>query len=247
LFLIDIQEAPSTIELNDTHDMNNKVFLFTFIACAPTAMAISILDGDFSAWDFSSTGVGTGYVIRDAGDGNPAPRVYIYSDAPSNEFMMATAIKADLSSNIPLAGEGFSLSLDVYSGSLAFGEGQAIWLLLRQNGTIYANYLGITGYPHFWDTVTFTDSFAESNFFRLTDTGPLSPDLSGGTSTQFGFGAGNFVSRTDHYYDSFRLDIVPEPGVVGLLVGASLVLTTVRPKRFAGRNSAPAPATNPTI
>ena len=203
-------------------------FLFFLAAITQSASAMAIIDGEFTSWDFSSTGVGTGYVIRDAGDGNPAPRIYIYTDATTNAFMMATAIKADSSFNLPIADQQFSLSLDVLSGSLAFGEGQAIWLLLRQNGTIYANYLGVTGYPHYFDTVTFTDTFAESNFFRLTDSGPLSPDLSGATATQFGFGAGNFISRTDHYYDNFRLNIVPEPAVVGLLIGGSVFLATGR-------------------
>lgn len=206
--------------------MKLTLFLFAFAAIfIPSASAISIDDGDFSSWALGAAGVGTGYAISDSTSGNPGARLYVFTNATTNAYMMATAIKTDFLLNSPIANEQFSLSLDVLSGSQAFGEGQAVWLLIQQSGGIYADYLGVTGYPHNYDTVTYSGAFTESNFVRLTNSGPTSPDFTGGIPIQVGFGAGNFNSKTDQYYDNFHLNFVPEPSsTLLILTGAALIL-----------------------
>ena len=205
-----------------------KLTLSLFASAAlfiPSASAVTIIDGDFSTWALGSAGVGTGYAISDSTSGNPGARLYVFTNATTNAFVMATAIKTDFLLTSPIANQQFSLSLDVLSGSQAFGEGQAIWLLMEQGGSIYADQVGVTGYPHNYDTVTFSDTFIESNFVRLTGSGSNTPDFTTGIPTHVGFGAGNFISQTDQYYDNFRLNIVPEPSAAFLLsTGASLFL-----------------------
>jgi len=204
--------------------------LFAFAALLiPPAPAVSIIDGDFSTWALGAAGVGTGYAISDSTSGNPGARLYVFTNATTNAFMMATAIKTDFLLNSPIANQQFSLSLDVLSGSQAFGEGQAIWLLLEQSGSIYADYVGITGYPHNYDTVTYSGTFIESDFVRLSTSGAPSPDLTTGIPTRVGFGAGNFISQTDQYYDNFRLNIIPEPSLAFLIsTGAALIFSRRR-------------------
>jgi len=169
-----------------------------------------ITDGDFTNFSFGShgTGVATATVVREAAGGNPGARLNITTITTFTDVAFGTAIKNDFSTNVPLAGTSFTLSLDVLSGAGGFGQGQAIELLVEQNGTVYATPLGITGFPRNFDTVTFIGVFNAASFTRVIGAGPLTPAFNGSVTTRFGFAGGNLNSLTlTQYYDNFRLVI----------------------------------------
>jgi len=103
----------------------------------------TIIDGDFSSWIFGA--IDTATVTREPTDGNPDARINITTVSGPGSY--GTAIKSDFSTSLPLDGLAFSLALDVLSGPGAFGQGQEIYLLIEQNGTIYGTNLDRTGYP----------------------------------------------------------------------------------------------------
>lgn len=182
------------------------------------AHAIVIHDGDFSAWNFDATGTAT--VLLEPSNGNPGARLNI--STVSGPTVYGTAIKPDFSTQDLLEGATFTLSLDVLSGPGGFGEGQGISLLVMQGATVYESYLGITGFPHNWDTLSFTGSFISSSFTRLIGADPINPDFTGGVETFFGFADSNTISGTlTQYYDNFHLEstvLVPEPTTLPLLM-----------------------------
>ena len=113
-----------------------------FLSYVPVAVAIFlaasahagvITDGDFSAWSFGATGTAT--VTRELSGGNTGERLNITT--VSGPAVYGTAIKSDFSSTSALAGAPFTLTVDVLSGPGAFGQGQAIQLLVEQNGSTY--------------------------------------------------------------------------------------------------------------
>lgn len=173
-------------------------------ALVTSAQALVITDGDFSTWTFDSTGTAT--VTRETSGGNPGARLNITTISGPTVF--GTGIKSDFSTNAPLAGANFTLSLDVLSGPGSFGQGQAIELLVEQNGTIYGTFVGITGFPLNFDTVIFNGVLDAGSFTRLIGAGPTTPGFDGGTATRFGFSGGNSSSGTlTQYYDNFNLAI----------------------------------------
>jgi hypothetical protein len=179
-----------------------------------------ITDGDFSAWTFGSTGTAT--VTREAAGGNPGARLNVTT--VSGLVVFGTAIKSDFSTNAVLAGKAFTLSLQVLSGPGAFGQGQAIKLLVEQAGTIYGSpQLGVTGFPLNWNTVTFTGALDAGSFTRLIGAGAVTPTFNGSVVTRFGFAAGNSESGTlTQYYDNFRLELAAGcliPPILGLQLG----------------------------
>jgi hypothetical protein len=199
--------------------ISSFILVTSISVIAFSAHAATIVDTDFSAWSFDSTGTAT--VSREASDGNPGARLNITT--VSGVTVYGTAIKTDFSTDQILQGTPFELARDVLSGPGSIHEGQRIHLLVEQNSNIYASNLDITGYPHNWDTLTFTGSFIDSNFSLLIGSGPATPDFSGGTETLFGFSGSNTISGTlTQYYDNYNLHIVPIPPAI-LLFGSALI------------------------
>ena len=214
--------------------MRKIALIFMICACvALSARGDLIIDGDFTDWDFGSQnfGYGTATVTREASGGNPGARLNITTVTGATVFGIAT--KEDFSTALPLADTPFELKLDVLDGPGAHNQGQGIQLLVEQGSSIYAYGLGITSTPHSnWDTLSFSGTFTESSFSLWSGSGPATPDFGGGTTTLFGFAAGNSNSGTlTQYYDNFSLEInpVPVPGAVLLgILGLSVVGVKLR-------------------
>jgi len=214
-----------------------RIALIT-IVCAFVAMPARgdlITDGDFSAWNFGSQnfGSGTATVTREASGGNPGARLRITTVTGGTVYGIAN--KADYSTALPLADTPFELQLDVLSGPGAHNQGQGIQLLVEQDSSIYAYPLGVTWYPLYWDTLTFSGTFTESSFSLWSGSGPATPDFGGGTTTLFGFAAGNSNSGTlTQYYDNFSLEINPVPVPGAILLGLlGLSVAGIKLRKFA--------------
>lgn len=205
------------------------------------AKAATVTDGDFSTWSFGATinPPSTANVTREAAGGNPDARLNVSTF--SGPTILGTAIKTDYSSSDALAGDPFTLMLDMLNGPGAHGDGQGIDFLVEQNGTLYSMGLGNTGSTHVnWDTLTFNGNLNAGGFALLSGGGPANPDFSGATPTRFGFGAGNTNSSfLTMYYDNFSLDsaaltaAVPEPEMYAMLL-AGLGLFGVVARRHRG-------------
>ena len=209
-----------------------KIALITVI-CAFVAIPARgdiIFDGDFIDWDFGSKNFGSGSVTvtRLASGGNPGACLRVTTYTGDTVFGLAN--KPDFSTALALADTPFELQLDVENRYTAWNQGQGIQLLVEQDSSIYAYGLGVTWWPHDWNTLTFTGTFTESSFSLWSGSGPATPDFSGGTTTRFGFAAGNSRSGTlTQYYDNFSLEIVPVPGAVLLgMLGLSVVGVKLR-------------------
>lgn len=196
----------------------------TLTFTAIPAKAEFVADGDFSSWVFDSDGAAT--VQREPANGHPDARLNITTTSGIGVDVVGAAIDNAFVTDLPIAGDAFVLSLDVLSGQGAFGQGQGILLLVEQNASIYGTGLGVTGFPHNWDTVTFHGFFTAGDFALLIGGGPPTPDFDGGILTRFGFAGSNSASGTlTQYYDNFSLTYsdpaqpVPEP--------SSLCLATI--------------------
>ena len=205
------------------------------VICAFVAMPACgdlIIDGDFVGWDlgFKSFGSGSATVTREDSGGNPGARLRITTYTGDAAYGIAN--KPDYSTALPLTDTPFELQLDVLNKDTAWGQGQRIQLLVEQGSCIYAYNLAVTGYPHDWDTLSFSGTFTESAFSLWSGSGPATPDFAGGTPTFFGFAAGNSRSGTlTQYYDNFSLEInpVPVPGAVLLgMLGLSVAGVKLR-------------------
>jgi hypothetical protein len=213
--------------------MNRSVVMAIMILAGVAALAaapaeanmVLVNDGDFSSWTFDSTGTAT--ETREASNGNPGARLNITTI--SGSIVYGTGIDGDSATMTALAGLPFEMSLDVLSGPGAFGEGQALHLLVEQNGTIYRRFVGNSSVQSAWDRLTFTGTFKESAFTRLLGPGPANPDLSGGTLTRIGFAGANSISGTlTQYYDNVVVETVPEPATLSLLALGGLALVARR-------------------
>ena len=205
------------------------------LAFATVAQAGVLSDGDFYNWQYSGTGTVT--VQRLGGGGNPAARIAVTT--VSGPTVYGIALETSFATYASVEGKPYTLTLDVLSGDGAYGEGQGISLVVLQNGVVYNQYLGITGYPLNWDTRSFPGAFVSDDFSILLGSGAEHPDFSGGTETSFGFAASNSLSGTlTQYYDNFTLTSaalpVPEPATFAFLSTGLLVIslaTRLRPAR----------------
>ena len=84
------------------------------IAChfllSSDSYAGTLIDGDFTSWTFGATGAGS--VTREAAGGNPGARINL-TTMTANSTVYGTAIKNDFFTNVPFAGDSFTLSLDI--------------------------------------------------------------------------------------------------------------------------------------
>jgi hypothetical protein len=187
---------------------------FLLALCAVGAQAAVVFnDGDFTNWSFGSTATngGSATAVVEAAGGNPGARVNVTTVTPAPaDTAGGTALKNDYSTTGILTGTPFTLTLDVLSGAGAFGDGQGIYLLVEQSGSLYVAGLGVTGVRASFTTLAFPGTFSAASFTRISGAGPATPNLGGGTVTRFGFVAANTGSSTlTQYYDNVRLDIAP--------------------------------------
>ena len=188
-----------------------SLVLGTCLALMATVVrAEAIADGNFSGWRFGSYGVGgSAMVVVEAAGGNPGARLRVTTATLPADTVYATAIKPDFVTNAALAGARFTLTLGVLSGDGAFGAGQAIALLVEQNGSVYALPVGTTSVQTNFATLPFSGTLTAGAFSRVAGGGPTKPVLDGSVATSFGFAAGNFDSLSlTQYYDNFGLEIV---------------------------------------
>lgn len=175
--------------------------------------AIVFTDGDFTAWSFGSytAGAATATVTLEAAGGNPGARLNVTTVTPTfADTGVGTGIKNDYSTTDQLEGTPFILALDVLSGPGTFGDGQSMNLLVEQGGTVYALALGVTGVQVAFSPLSFGGTLNAGSFTRVSGAGPATPNLDGGVTTRFGFGAGNTGSNTlTQFYDNVSLDLTP--------------------------------------
>jgi hypothetical protein len=186
-----------------------------FVAGSTANAAIVFNEGDFSTWTFGSSGVGggTATATREAAGGNPGARVNVTTVTASlAQTAFGTGFKNDYSTTAALAGTTFTLTLDVLSGAGAFGQGQAIQLVVEQGGAVYAMSVGVTNVQAAFVPVAFAGTFNAGSFTLVSGAGPATPNFAGGVATRFGFAAGNTNSATlTQYYDNVRLDLSVVP------------------------------------
>jgi hypothetical protein len=185
-------------------------------AWVSVAGAITISDPtDWAgAWAFSSVnlgGVGTASATVEAAGGNPGPRLNITTVTPTVfDQAHGLALYQGASTVAPLTGTPFVMQFGVLSGAGAFGQGQEIWILVEQAGSIYFQSLGVTGFPlNAFTTQNYNGAFNPGGFNRIVGAGPATPAFDGVTATRYGFAAGNSGSATlTQYYDNWNLTFV---------------------------------------
>jgi len=196
--------------------------MITVVTAAPARATLVLNDTSFTGWNTGSYKTGTA---------NPAT----VAISPDGSTLMVTTNSlggASLGygydpstqySGVPLDGASYSISASVLSGASAFGNGQQFHFILEQNGSVYDYFVGVTGVrrPDYVD-VTFTGTFSAGGFTLISGTGPASPDLSGTTAYEIGFGGENAGSSTitESFQDitgSITPAVVPEPANLSLL------------------------------
>jgi hypothetical protein len=220
--------------------MSNKKRLTALLVCcvvlaAAPAAAQVVSDGDFSTWNFGSFGTGgSASMTRELTGGNPGPRLNV-STSTASSTAFATGLKTDFSTTAALEGRPYTLSLDVLSGKGAFGQGNAIHLLVEQGGTIYTQSLGVTNVQASFTTLQFPGVLNSASFARQSGAGPATPVFNGTVATRFGFAAGNSLSvPLTQYYDNFLLTIAgatPTPSPTA--IPASATPTAIPPTATA--------------
>lgn len=191
------------------------------------AAAVTIADpADWAgSWAFSSVnlgGVGTASATVEGSGGNPGARLNLTTVTPAvADAAYELALYQGASTVAPLSGTPFAMRFDVLSGPGAFGQGQAIWILVEQAGSIYYQGLGVTGFPfNTFTTQTYNGSFTPGAFTRIVGAGPATPAFDGTTPTRYGFAAGNSGSGTlTQYYDNWNVTFaLPPPAVAAVPV-----------------------------
>ena len=184
---------------------------------ATGARAVVVSDGsDWSAgWTFGSFGSngGTASAVVENSGGNPNARLNVTTVTGASGSAGGTALLSGVSVTTPLSGAGFTLQLDVLSGAGAFGQGQAIALLVEQGGSVYIQSLGITGFPlNAFTTQQYVGTFSPGSFSLLSGGGPANPTFNGVATMRVGFSASNSNSNTlTQYYDNFSVTFQAAP------------------------------------
>lgn len=223
--------------------------LFLVLAAAPAAAQV-VSDGDFSAWVFGSFGTGgSASMTREPTGGNPGARLNVTTSTASSTAF-GTGLKTDFQTTAPLEGLAFTLSLDVLSGKGAFGQGNAIQLLVEQAGTIYTLSLGVTNVQASFTTLQFPGVLNAASFARQSGAGPATPVFNGSVATRFGFAAGNSLSSPlTQYYDNFALTIAgltPTPSPTAIAT-ATPTPTSIPATAVPTQTSTPSGAAAPAV
>jgi hypothetical protein len=202
------------------------VVVCTLLASPVAAQLVS--EGDFSTWNFTSSGGGSATMSRVATGGNPD--AHLQNTTVTGPTTYGIAYDNDqLSQN--LAGLLFTLSLDVKNGTSTAGDGQAVSLVVEQAGILYHTSLGVTDDTHAgFDTLNFNGAFNAASFARF-DGMAGTPSFDGSVATRFGFAGGNTISGTiQMLYDNYVLSLT----------------ATVTPTTTATSTVTPTPTTSPT-
>lgn len=222
------------------------------LAAVPAAGQV-VSDGDFSTWTFGSFGTGgSASMTRELTGGNPGPRLNV-STSTASSTAFATGLKTDFSTTAALEGLAFTLSLDVLSGKGAFGQGNAIHLLVEQGGTIYTMSLGVTNVQASFTTLQFPGVLNSASFARQSGAGPATPVFNGTVATRFGFAAGNSLSvPLTQYYDNFLLTIAgvtptPSPTAIATATPTAIPPTATAIPATAIPTSTPSGAAAPAV
>lgn len=228
----DVRRRSPVSRLHSRHVISAASLLAAVLVSTPTN-AQTFSDGDFASWTFGATGTAT--VTREVSGGNPGPRLNITT--VSGSTVHGTAINSLWTTSGALVGTSFTLSVDFLSGPGAFGQGQALGLLMQQGNGLYYSQLGVTGTSASWSNFSRAAVFNPLSFGLIAGSGPLNPLLTGGTLTKFGFAGLNTASGTlTNYYDNVRLTIapvttVPEPTTLVLLTGGLLGVGVIARRR----------------
>jgi hypothetical protein len=212
---------------------------------ASRAQAMSLLDGDFSSWNFTSTGSGGGSasMTLEASGGNPGARLNVttstgmtHTGSGFTQTAWGIGVNPNWTISQPLNGTQYSLSYDVIAGAGSFGQGQSVGLIVQQGTAYYLDIIStpVTGFQTSWTRESFTGTFDAANFRLQTGSGPSQPDFSGVTATTLGFTAFNGDSGTlTQYYDNISLTIapIPEPSAWALFCLGSPVLLAFRHRK----------------
>jgi hypothetical protein len=177
------------------------------------ASAVTISDpSDWtSGWAYSTVvvaGVGTAVFTVEPAGGNPGARLNSTTVTPTGADTAFNAAHFQaVTVPAPPSGTPFAMQIDVLSGAGAFGQGQAVQILVGQGGSLYQSQLGITGSGFgSFTTLTFNGSFTAGLFTKISGPGAATPSFDGVTATTFGFVTGNTQSATlTQYYDNWNV------------------------------------------
>jgi len=200
-------------------------------AHACRAQATSLLDGDFSSWNFTSasSGGGSATMSLESSGGNPGARLNVttmtgmtHNGVGITESAWGIGVNPNWTITQPLDDTLFTVGYDVLAGAGAFGQGQSVGLIVLQGSAYYLDITStpVTGLETSWTSESFTGTFDAANFRLQAGYGPSQPDFSGAIPTTLGFTAFNGDSGTvTQYYDNISLTIapIPEPSMCGLV------------------------------
>lgn len=197
-------------------------------AWVSAASAITIFDPTdwTSGWSYSNltlAGAGTAAFTVEAAGGNPGARLNSTTVTPTSaDTAFGLAVYQGTTVPAPPSGTAYVMHIDALSGAGGFGQGQAVWVLVEQAGSIYYVPIGITGWPlAVFTTTTYNGTFTPGLFTKAVGAGPANPVFDGTTPTHFGFAVGNSMSATlTQYYDNWNITFALPPSAAATPVPA---------------------------
>lgn len=225
--------------------MRTALAIGAIVAASSVALAdVTLSDGVFSttgsnAWALESVGVGSASASQSA-SGNPGAARQVSLTTGSNagdtiwgfsRFGAATATRYEPASQGAIVSLTWSIDARLTQGG---GDGQALWLALKQGQLIFVADGHVTGSSGAWNTFGGA-SIVASAFSRLDGQGGL-PDFStSGAPIRFGFVNGNTTTggtySTAALYDNYTLRVVQKVPVPGACVMLGLLLWPSRRRR----------------
>ncbi len=184
------------------------------LAVASSADQVIFEDGEFPDWSYEFLAIrGNGEMLPDATGGNPGACLRaITAVEPPYGFVYLCMWKESAIWH-PAAGEVTSMALRIDTrGVVTHADGQALWLLLVQDGTHFGGPVAqhVTGSSTTWHTmqlgpITTDDFFAPCHPMRFPDFSPA------GSPMRLGFIVANSATGSPyshtHLYDNWRVTI----------------------------------------
>lgn len=193
------------------------------------AQCLSAVDGDFTAWSWSTSGpAGASYVM--SGSGNPGAcfEARNYVPSISGGHIRQLFVKNDLVWDPSTQGAIDTISMRIDTASVqAWGEGHGVGLLVEQNGVIFiaccSSCYTVTGTSSAWHTLSI--SGCTSSVLAPPSNPQLHPDFSAaGAPIRFGFAVINSTPTFTpivQRYDNWRLNVyIAAPATVTVLGGS---------------------------